>query len=193
MRLFRSWRRGRIVRVCALRSLSIAGIAWCKTKNKVSHLDVPRIIRSLNGILVFLLIKTLYLRRFLAARNQALLMSLIYDALFCLQALTSDSRRFLIFLKLLLIKQQLVMLANSVVVATNWRIQAHKQEDYNAENNDKLGMIAREIKCVVFKLYQRSYAELRFIGSFRLLTMLGPLTSFGLLSSINSLNRMWFS
>ena len=86
------------------------------------------------------------------------------------------------------------MLANSVVVAANWRIQAHKQEDYNAEKNDKLGMIAREVKCVVFKLYQRSYAELRFIGSFRLLTALGllvtlgPLTSFGLLNPINPLN-----
>ena len=81
------------------------------------------------------------------------------------------------------------MLANSVVVAANWWIQTHKQEDYNAEKNDKLGMIAREVKCVVFKLYQRSYAELRFIGSFSLLSALGLLTSFGPLSPINPLNR----
>ena len=80
------------------------------------------------------------------------------------------------------------MLTNSVVVATNWRIQAHKQEDYNAEKNDKLGVVARKIKCVVLKLYQRSYAELRFIGSFSLLSALGLLTSFGPLSPINPLN-----
>ena len=80
------------------------------------------------------------------------------------------------------------MLANSMVVATNWRIQAHKQKDYNAEKNDKLGVVTREVKCVVFKLYQRSYAELRFIGSFSLLTALGLLTSFGPLSPISPLN-----
>ena len=80
------------------------------------------------------------------------------------------------------------MLTNSVVVAANWRIQAHKQKDYNAEKNDELGMITREVKCVVFKLYQRRCAELRFIGSFSLLSALGLLTSFGPLSPINPLN-----
>ena len=80
------------------------------------------------------------------------------------------------------------MLANSVVVATNWRIQAHKQEDYNAEKNDKLGVVTRKIKCVVFKLYQRSHTELRFIGSFSLLFALSLLTALGLLSPINPLN-----
>ena len=80
------------------------------------------------------------------------------------------------------------MLANSVVVATNWRIQANKQEDYNAEKNDKLGVVTREVKCVVFKLYQRSYAELRFIGSFSLLFAPSLLTALGLLSPINPLN-----
>ena len=80
------------------------------------------------------------------------------------------------------------MLANSVVVAANWWIQTHKQEDYNSEKNDKLGMVTRKIKCVVFKLYQRSYAELRFINSFGLLSALGALTSFGFLSPINPLN-----
>ena len=80
------------------------------------------------------------------------------------------------------------MLANSVVVATNWRIQAHKQEDYNAEKNDKLGVVTRKIKYVVLKLYQRSYAELRFISSFSLLPALGLLVTLGLLSPINPLN-----
>ena len=107
----------------------------------------------LNGILVLLFIKTLYPRRFLATRNQALLMSLIDDALFCLQALDLRLKTFLIFLKLLLIQQQLVMLANSVVVTTNWRIQAHKQENYNAEKNNKLGVITCKIKRVILKLY----------------------------------------
>ena len=48
------------------------------------------------------------------------------------------------------------MLANSVVVATNWWIQAHKQEDHNTEKNDKLGVVTREVKRIVFKLYQRA-------------------------------------
>ena len=48
----------------------------------------------LNGILVLLFIKTLYLRRFLAARNQALLMGLIYDAFFCLQTLNLGLKSF---------------------------------------------------------------------------------------------------
>ena len=82
------------------------------------------------------------------------------------------------------------MLTNSVVVATNWRIQAHKQEDYNAEKNDKLGMIAREVKCIVLKLCQRSYAELRFIGSFGLLSALGTLSAIRLLSALRPLGSL---
>ena len=78
------------------------------------------------------------------------------------------------------------MLANSVVVATNWRIQAHKQKDYNAEKNDEFGVVAREVKCIVFKLYQRSYAELRFIGSFGLLAALGLLITLGTSESYQS-------
>ena len=50
-------------------------------------------------------------------------------------------------------------------------------------------MVTRKIKRFVFKLYQRSYAELRFIGSFSLLSALGLLTALGLLSPIDPLNR----
>ncbi len=70
---------------------------------------------------------------------------------FCLRkTLNLGLRRFDNYSKLLLIERQLIMLANSVVVATNWRIQAHKQK-ITGEKNDPNLVWLQEIKCVVFK------------------------------------------
>ncbi len=54
----------------------------------------------------------------------------------------------LIFLELLLIEQQLIMLANSVVVATNWRYRP--MCDYNAEKTTSLVWLHAK-SSVVFK------------------------------------------
>ncbi len=70
-------------------------ITWCKKSNKIPNLDVPRILRTLNEYSrPSFCTKALYPSRFLAARNQALLMGAVYDAFFCADPEPPDSRRF---------------------------------------------------------------------------------------------------
>ncbi len=143
----------------------------------------------LNGILVLLLIKTLYPCRFLVARNQALLWASSMMPSFVTRPWTSDSRTFLIFLKLLLILQQLVIYANSVLV-TWWRIQTRPAKRLQRRGKRQAWCGYAQIKCIVFKLCQRSCSWTCGLLVLSYLSALGLPDLSDLRSPINPLNRL---